>query len=230
MNRLLLQLIRLEIFLGAIEQVRRCAQISTDAIRSLLAEFGLSLIELGEKEPIPGSFWGEPEAGVIGNRVFVRSDTPVHSLLHEACHLIVLPEHRRQHLHTDASDSQREEDATCYLQLLLADQIPGFGKEQAFRDMDTWGYSFRLGSARAWFENDAEDACIFLHERGLAYLFHENGSCNMIVSSRSAPVATSANGQPDNSSIARKYARAAAGSLTNSRIPAVGSSQPGNSK
>ena len=25
-------------------------------------------------------------------------------------------------------------------------------------DMDTWGYSFRLGSARAWFEGDAEDA------------------------------------------------------------------------
>jgi hypothetical protein len=25
-------------------------------------------------------------------------------------------------------------------------------------DMDAWGYSFRLGSTRPWFERDAEDA------------------------------------------------------------------------
>jgi hypothetical protein len=25
-------------------------------------------------------------------------------------------------------------------------------------DMDAWGYTFRLGSAGAWFERDAEDA------------------------------------------------------------------------
>jgi hypothetical protein len=25
-------------------------------------------------------------------------------------------------------------------------------------DMDAWGYTFRLGSARAWFERDAQDA------------------------------------------------------------------------
>ena len=31
-------------------------------------------------------------------------------------------------------------------------------------DMDAWGYSFRLGSARAWFENDAEDARRSLRE------------------------------------------------------------------
>jgi len=24
--------------------------------------------------------------------------------------------------------------------------------------MDAWGYTFRLGSARAWFERDAQDA------------------------------------------------------------------------
>ena len=27
-----------------------------------------------------------------------------------------------------------------------------------FADMDRWGYSFRLGSSRAWFERDAADA------------------------------------------------------------------------
>jgi hypothetical protein len=34
-------------------------------------------------------------------------------------------------------------------------------------DMDAWGYTFRLASARAWFESDAEDALAFLFERGL---------------------------------------------------------------
>ena len=34
-------------------------------------------------------------------------------------------------------------------------------------DMDAWGYSFRLGSTRAWFERDAEDARAWLVEHGL---------------------------------------------------------------
>jgi hypothetical protein len=33
--------------------------------------------------------------------------------------------------------------------------------------MDRWGYSFRLGGARAWFEQDAADARSWLLERGL---------------------------------------------------------------
>ena len=36
------------------------------------------------------------------------------------------------------------------------------GIDRAFADMDAWGYTFRLGSARAWFERDAEDAAAFL--------------------------------------------------------------------
>ncbi len=31
-------------------------------------------------------------------------------------------------------------------------------QERMLSDMDAWGYSFRLGSAKAWFEEDAEDA------------------------------------------------------------------------
>lgn len=143
------------------------ADIDPVPARALLAEFGLDLFEVGERDAIPGCFWGLPEAGVIGNRVFVRSDTPVHSLLHEACHLIVLPPARRSSIHTDASDSQHEEDATCYLQLQLADRITGFGFERACADMDAWGYSFRLGSARAWFEHDAEDARDWLIVRNI---------------------------------------------------------------
>lgn len=141
--------------------------IGFGAARELLAGYGLALVEIGPGEPIPGSYWGEREAGLIGSTVYARADTPVHSLLHEACHLIVLPPERRASVHTDASDSQAEEDATCYLQILLADALPGVGGERLMADMDAWGYSFRLGSARAWFDTDAEDARDFLRARGL---------------------------------------------------------------
>ena len=135
---------------------------------ALLGRYGLHFELIDDGAPIPGSFWGEREAGVIGSTVYARRDTPVHSLLHEACHLIVIPPELRARVHTDASDSQFEEDATCYLQLLLADELRGFGIERAFADMDAWGYTFRLGSARAWFEQDAEDAATFL--RSLPHL------------------------------------------------------------
>lgn len=135
--------------------------------RALLARHDLELVEVADGEPIPGSYWGAPEAGVIAHRVHARADTPVHSLLHEACHLIVAPAERRSSIHTDASDSQAEEDATCYLQIVLADTLPYVGRARLMRDMDAWGYSFRLGSTRAWFEHDAEDARAWLQQRGL---------------------------------------------------------------
>jgi len=99
--------------------------------------------------------------------VYARADTPLHSLLHEACHLIVLPPQRRALVHTDATDSIEEEDATCYLQIVLADELPGVGRARMQADMDAWGYSFRLGSARAWFEQDAAEARALLIGRGL---------------------------------------------------------------
>ena len=140
------------------------ADVSHETVAHLLARYGLQLELVADGQPIPGSFWGDREAGLIGSRVFARRDTPLHSLLHEACHLIVIPPPLRIRIHTDASDSQFEEDATCYLQLLLADEIPGFGTDRAFADMDAWGYTFRLGSARAWFERDAEDAAEYLRD------------------------------------------------------------------
>ncbi len=85
---------------------------------------------------IPASYWGEPEAGIIANNVYVRGDTPVHSLLHEACHLIVLPAEKRALVHTDATDSVPEEDATCYLQIVLASRIPR--RRQRPADWRTW--------------------------------------------------------------------------------------------
>ncbi len=151
----------------AIVNVLRLADIGFDEPAALLARHGLTLVRVQGSAPIPGSYWGEPEAGVIATTVYARADTPVHSLLHEACHLLVAEPARRASIHTDASDSLEEEDATCYLQIMLADALPGFGRERAFADMDAWGYSFRLGSARAWLEHDADEARAFLEARGL---------------------------------------------------------------
>ena len=143
------------------------ADIGYDAPRALLAGYGLQLVAVADGDDIPGSYWGNPEAGLVGHDVYARGDTPVHSMLHEAAHLLVMPAEKRASVHTDASDCQHEEDATCALQIILADALPGVGRERLMADMDGWGYTFRLGSARAWFEHDAEDALAFLAARGL---------------------------------------------------------------
>ncbi len=147
--------------------VLRLGQLGFAGPSTLLRRYGLQLVPVAAGEPIPGSFWGDEEAGIIGTTVYAREDTPVHSLLHEACHLIVLPPERRAEVHTDATDSIDEEDATCYLQIVLADELPGVGRQQLMADMDAWGYTFRLGSAQAWFEQDAANALHWLMARGL---------------------------------------------------------------
>jgi hypothetical protein len=144
------------------------SDIDSAPVATLLARYGLQLERVADGQPIPGSYWGECEAGLIGHNVYARGDTPVHSLLHEAAHLIVLPPERRAQVHTDATDSIEEEDAVCVLQALLGDALPGVGRDRILADMDGWGYTFRLGSARAYFEHDADNAWQWLHERGLA--------------------------------------------------------------
>jgi hypothetical protein len=146
------------------------ADIGFEAPSALLARYGLRLVAVADGADIPGSYWGNPEAGLVGHDVHARGDTPVHSLLHEAAHLLVMPAERRAGVHTDASDCQLEEDASCALQILLADALPGVGRDRLMADMDAWGYTFRLGSTRAWFEHDAEDARAFLAARGLPSL------------------------------------------------------------
>ena len=142
-------------------------QLAEAPVRALLGEYGLSLERVADGAAIPGSYWGEPEAGIIGTTVYARADTPVHSLLHEACHLIVLPPERRAAVHTDATDSIEEENAVLVLQVLLAERLPGVGRERALADMDAWGYTFRLGSARAYVDHDAADAYAWLAARHL---------------------------------------------------------------
>ena len=141
--------------------------IAFDDAAALLRSYGLALQRVADDAPIPGSYWGDSEAGIIGTTVYARDDTPVHSLLHEACHLIVLPPERRERVHTDATDSLAEEDAVCVLQALLGDALPGVGRDRVLADMDAWGYTFRLGSARAYVERDADAAWAWLRAHGL---------------------------------------------------------------
>jgi hypothetical protein len=138
---------------------------SVDSIRALLGSYGMQLYVQADGESIPGSYWGESEAGLIRNVVHIRLDTPLHSLLHEACHFICMDEARREALERDAGGDYAEENAVCYLQILLADEVPGMSRARMFADMDAWGYTFRLGSAQAWFESDAADAREWLVRR-----------------------------------------------------------------
>jgi hypothetical protein len=55
----------------------------------------------------------------------------------------------------------------CYLQVLLAERLDGFGSQRCLRDMDAWGYTFREGSARAWFDGDGAQAREWLLDHGL---------------------------------------------------------------
>jgi hypothetical protein len=151
----------------AMAGVLTLAEIDRGQVEGLLRGYGLTLVAIADGATIPGSYWGEPEAGLIGCQVHARGDTPVHSLLHEAAHLIVLPPERRALVHTDATDSVEEEDAVCYLQIVLADRLDGVGRDRLMRDMDTWGYSFRLGSTCAWFAGDADNARAWLLDRDL---------------------------------------------------------------
>ncbi|MCL4791034.1 MAG: hypothetical protein KJ040_03175 [Gammaproteobacteria bacterium] len=149
------------------------AEIGVDLLGGLFAESGLGVVLVAAGAPIPGSYWGESEAGLIRHQLFVRLDTPLHSALHEAAHYLCMDPQRREVLDRDAGGDYAEEDAVCYLQVLLIDRIAAltdssrFNRQQLFADMDAWGYTFRLGSTQRWFESDAEDARLWLERHGM---------------------------------------------------------------
>lgn len=147
--------------------VVRAGDLNAADVERLLARYGIESVRLGAHETIPGSYWGETEAGLAGSRLYWRPDTPVHSILHEACHFICMDEPRRGQLDRDAGGDHDEENGVCYLQIVLAGEIDGMSRERMFLDMDAWGYTFRLGSAQAWFDSDAADARQWLMRNGL---------------------------------------------------------------
>lgn len=144
-----------------------CAALDPADLRQFVASLGLTLHWVDDNASIPGSYWGDPEAGLIGNGLHVRGDTPVHSMLHELGHWRCMDPARRATVDTDACGSDTEENAVCYLQALLADTLPGYSRARLFQDMDAWGYHFMLGSAEAWFTHDSDDAQRYLQEHGL---------------------------------------------------------------
>ncbi|HEY4211398.1 MAG TPA: hypothetical protein VGM84_07950 [Steroidobacteraceae bacterium] len=137
------------------------------AVALLLRRYGMEFVLIAPEELIPGSYWGESEAGLKADWLYARLDTPVHSVLHEASHYVCMTPERRSGLDRDAGGDDLEESAVCYLQVLLADELRGVGHERLCSDMDEWGYSFRLGSTRAWFMEDAHDARTWLVEHGV---------------------------------------------------------------
>ena len=137
------------------------------ALLSLLSSYGLKLEWVTAATPIPGSYWGESEAGLIGDRLYLRHDTPLHSALHEAAHFVCMTASRREVLERDAGGDHSEENAVCYLQILWGNTLPGVGCACILADMDTWGYTFRLGSAARWFDEDASDARQWLQRESI---------------------------------------------------------------
>jgi len=147
--------------------VLRVGSVPHPSLVDLAGRYGLRLVHRGPTEDLPGSYWGDSEAGLRGNQLYVRADTPLHSLLHELSHFVCMAPERRAALDRDAGGNDDEECAVCYLQIVLAAELPMFGRARMFRDMDAWAYTFRLGSAQSWFEQDAGDAGEWLRRHGV---------------------------------------------------------------
>ncbi len=145
----------------------RLNAIDRVSLQVLLDRYGLQMQLIAPEEVIPGSYWGDQEAGLLASRIYARLDTPVHSVLHEGAHFICMSPERRAGLDTDAGGDHAEENAVCYLQIVLADSLPNVGRERMCSDMDAWGYTFRLGSAARWFREDAADARQWLIQHGI---------------------------------------------------------------
>lgn len=149
------------------QDVQRVGDIERNIIDRFLDRFGLQVEWIADDAAITASFWGDSEAGIAGHCVYLRADTPVHSMLHEVCHIICMSSDRRARLNRDAGGDDLEESAVCYLQILLADFLDGVGRERLMLDMNTWGYSFRLGNTERWFAEDADDAREWLRAHDL---------------------------------------------------------------
>ncbi len=148
-------------------KVSLVSELPKGSVESFLIPLKMAFVAIPLGKKIPGSFWGDSEAGLISNRLYARPDTPLHSVLHETCHFLCMDDQRKTKLHTNAGGDYDEENAVCYLQILLAATLQGYSSEQCMNDMDLWGYTFRLGSAKKWFVDDADEAKRWLTSRQL---------------------------------------------------------------
>src|SRR5688572_8298458 len=57
----------------------RLSSIDRVDVAMLLSRYGLELVLVAPQESIPGSYWDGSEAGLKGDRLFARTDTPIHS-------------------------------------------------------------------------------------------------------------------------------------------------------
>ena len=64
--------------------MQRLSTIDRLEVVRLLARYGMDVRVVPAEAPIDGSYWGDSEAGLRGNTLFARHDTPLHSILHEA--------------------------------------------------------------------------------------------------------------------------------------------------
>ena len=149
----------------------RLALPALSMIETRVGQSGFQVACVAAGQAIPGSYWGDSEAGLIQRKVYIRQDTPLHSFLHEFCHALCMDTARLEALHTDAGGDDLEECAVCYLQLHLGAQHLDYAVAQQCADMDVWGFSFMSGSAAKWFsglhDSGAHEARQWLQSRGL---------------------------------------------------------------
>ncbi len=117
--------------------VLKVIDCSINDMEHLLKIYQLKFHLIDNNKPISGSFWGDSEAGLIDNKIYVREDTPIHSLLHETCHYICMDDTRRKNLDTNAEGNYDEENAVCYLQILLANDLTEMTSNRMMQDMDS---------------------------------------------------------------------------------------------
>ena len=151
--------------------------IGFDDVAALLARYGLAARARRRRRADPRQLLGRTRSRPDRPRVHARDDTPVHSLLHEAAHLIVLPPERARRAyrrHRFGRGRRRRLRAA-----VAARRRPARRRPRALMaDMDAWGYTFRLGSARAYFERDAEDAGPGCSARGLVVCRPKSAVCD----------------------------------------------------
>ncbi|MGH8309831.1 MAG: hypothetical protein ACRETX_08560, partial [Steroidobacteraceae bacterium] len=88
--------------------ILRLAAVDRMAVGVLLGRYGLDLVLVAPEDSIPASYWGESEAGLEGDRLYARLDTPLHSVLHEASHYVCMSAERRTGLDRDAGGDDLE--------------------------------------------------------------------------------------------------------------------------